>query len=122
MAGGEHEAVHTGGRSEQREPIGRIGSESRPGPQHVELGHRRRDPHRMVEDVSDTRRRERAIQPHEAARATDDEVARRHLRDPHALARGQIGIIVGLAWRILRPGLVEAPHVPIGLDGLQHVA
>src|SRR5215470_1975598 len=118
VASGEDQAVHARRGAEERQPIRRVGPEAGPRAEHAEPADGGRDAARALEHVADTRQRRRSIEPHEAARAPDDEVARHHLRHAHALAGRPVRVVAGLARRIRRPGLGESPHVRVGLDRL----
>src|SRR5215467_9066612 len=83
VAGGEDEAVHARRGAEERQPTRCVGSEA---PPRAEPADGRSDAARALEHVTDAGQRRRAIEPHEAARAPDDEVARHHLCHAHALA------------------------------------
>src|SRR5215470_10485211 len=109
VAGGEDQAVHTRSGAQEREPIRRVGPEARPRAEHAEPADGRSDAAGALEHVADTRQRRCALEPHEAARASDDQVARHHLRHAHPLAWRQVRIVAGLARRVRRPGLGEAP-------------
>src|SRR5215470_19151874 len=105
VAGGEDEAVHARRGAEERQPIRRVGPEARPRAEHAEPADGRSDAARTLEHVTDADQRRRAIEPHEAARAPDDEVARHHLCHAHALAGRHVRIVAGLAWGVRRPRL-----------------
>src|SRR5215472_6155368 len=91
VAGGEDQAVDVRRGAHEGQPVRRVGSEARPRAQHAEPADGGSDPARALEHVADAGQGGRAVEPHEAARAPDNEVARHHLRHAHALAGWQVG-------------------------------
>src|SRR5215467_7101186 len=86
VAGGEDQAIDARSGTEEREPVRRVRAEAGPRAQHAEAADGGSDPARALEHITDAGQRGRALEAHEAARASDDEIARHRLRYAHALA------------------------------------